>query len=223
MRWSTRASTCRSPAPYSSHVVDVSDRGSVAKLVAKLPSLDVLINNAGVAIPDPPSHHLMPLDELQHALLDSPMDTWEKTFNVNVAAVYFVTVSSLHLLAASPYGGRVINISSMGSIFSDPNIHQPAYQVSKSAVNHLTRLLASKFREHKVLVNAIAPGYFPSEMNDPSNPKSFVARAKEIVPVKRAGTAGDISGTAIWLASRAGSYVNGQVIHVDGGRQWAPI
>lgn len=104
---------------------------------------------------------------------------------------------------------------------SDPVIHQPAYQSSKAALNHLTRLLASKFRTTGVRVNAIAPGYFPSQMNDPSNPRSNLARAKELVPVQRGGEEEDVAGTAIWLASRAGSYVNGQVIVLGGGREWA--
>ena len=103
---------------------------------------------------------------------------------------------------------------------SDPRVHQPAYQASKAALNHLTRLLASKFRRHGVRVNAISPGYFPSAMNDPTNPKSMLARAKELVPLQRGGEEQDIAGTALWLASRAGSYVDGQVIVLSGGREW---
>lgn len=104
---------------------------------------------------------------------------------------------------------------------SDPAISQPAYQASKAALNHLTRLMASKFRNTGIRVNAISPGYFPSQMNDPSNPKSMVSKAKDLVPVKRAGMEEDIAGTAIWLASKAGSYVDGQVIVLGGGREWA--
>lgn len=104
---------------------------------------------------------------------------------------------------------------------SDPTTHQPAYQVSKAALNHLTRLLASKFRHLGVRVNGISPGYFPSQMNDPANPNSMLAKAKELVPLQRGGEEEDVAGTAIWLASRAGSYVNGEVIPLAGGRNWA--
>jgi NAD(P)-dependent dehydrogenase (short-subunit alcohol dehydrogenase family) len=127
----------------------------------------------------------------------------------------------MHLLTASPTHGRIINISSIGSTMSDPATHQPAYQASKAALNHLTRLLASKLRETGIRVNAISPGYFPSQMNDPTNPKSMLARAKELVPLKRGGEEEDAAGTAIWLASRAGSYVHGEVIPLAGGRNWA--
>lgn len=104
---------------------------------------------------------------------------------------------------------------------SDPAVNQPAYQASKAALNHLTRLQASKFCEHGIRVNAISPGYFPSEMNDPSDPKSMLARAHELVPLKRGGNKEDIAGAAIWLASQAGSYIDGQVIVLGGGREWA--
>lgn len=104
---------------------------------------------------------------------------------------------------------------------SDPTTHQPAYQASKAALDHLTRVLASKLRCTGVRVNAISPGYFPSQMNDPANPQSMLARAGELVPVQRGGEEEDVAGTAVWLASRAGSYVNGQVIPLGGGREWA--
>ncbi|WVF66518.1 hypothetical protein IAT40_001258 [Kwoniella sp. CBS 6097] len=203
------------------HSADISDRAAVTELVSNLNTLDVLINCAGIVLPDPPCTHLTPLPELQAALLGSPEDTWTKTFSVNVESVFFLSVSVLHLLARSANGGRIINVSSIGSTMSDPNTHQPAYQASKAAVNHLTRLLASKFRDHGIRVNAISPGYFPSQMQDASNPKSMLARAKELVPVKRGGEEEDAAGTAIYLASRAGSYVNGEIIVLSGGRQWA--
>ncbi|WWC57575.1 uncharacterized protein I303_100107 [Kwoniella dejecticola CBS 10117] len=203
------------------HVADISSREEVSRLISSFDKLDVLINCAGIVIPDTPSTHLTPLPELQQALLSSPASTWASTFSVNVESVYFLSVSLLHLLAAAPAGGRIINISSIGSTMSDPNTHQPAYQASKAAVNHLTRLLASKFREHGVRVNAFSPGYFPSQMQDPNNPKSMLARAKDLVPLKRGGEEEDAAGTAIWLASRAGSYVDGQVIPLSGGREWA--
>lgn len=211
---------------------DASDRNAVKQLVSTLTRLDVLINNAGVVYPDPSSTYLTPVAELQASLLGSAEDAWENTFRINVEAPFYLAASVLHLLAAAPDAGRIINISSIGSVLADPLTHQPAYQASKAAVNHLTRLLASKFRDTGIRVNAIcedascaslttAPGYFPSEMNNPNNPKGNVARAGELVPVKRAGQEEDVAGTAIWLSSKAGSYVNGQVIHLGGGREWA--
>ncbi|KAL7423624.1 hypothetical protein Q5752_001205 [Cryptotrichosporon argae] len=202
-------------------VADVSDREQVTRLVAGLPRLDVLINNAGTVIPDPPHTHLTPPPELQAALLASPASTWADTFRVNVEAPYFLSASAAHLLAAAPAGGRIINVSSIGATMCDPAVHQPAYQASKAALDHLTRLLASKLRALGIRVNAIAPGYFPSQMNDPANPKSMLAKATELVPLQRGGEEEDAAGTAIWLASRAGSYVHGEVIPLAGGRNWA--
>ena len=171
--------------------------------------------------PDGPSNDYTPIAELQATMAASDPAAWSSTFMTNVQAPYALTVGLLHLLAASPTNGRVINISSIGAIMTDPNVHQPAYQVSKAALDHLTRILASKFRQIGVRVNGIAPGYFPSAMNNPKNPKSMVSRSDELVPLKRAGREDDIAGTAIWLASPAGSYIDGQVIVVDGGRSWA--
>ncbi|WVQ84266.1 hypothetical protein IAT38_006418 [Cryptococcus sp. DSM 104549] len=208
-------------AKVETHPCDVSSRPSVTSLISTFTKLDVLINCAGIVLPDAPCTHLTPLPELQAALLSSAPETWSRTFATNVESLFFLSVSALHLLAAAPAGGRVINISSIGSTMSDPNTHQPAYQASKAAVNHLTRLLASKFRNHGIRVNAISPGYFPSQMNDPGNPKSMLARAGELVPLKRGGEEEDAAGTAIWLSSRAGSYVDGQVIVLGGGREWA--
>ena len=207
-------------AAESSVQADVSSREDVARLVSSLTRLDVLINCAGIALPDAPHTHLTPLPELQAALQATTLDSWVSQYSVNVAATYHLSVSLLHLLAAAEAGGRIINISSIGSTMSDPAICRLPYQTSKAAIDHLTRVLASKLRETGVRVNAIAPGYFPSEMNDASNPASMVARAHELVPLKRAGEEEDIAGTAIWLASRAGSYVTGEVIPLAGGRNW---
>ncbi|KAK4685957.1 hypothetical protein P7C73_g4175, partial [Tremellales sp. Uapishka_1] len=200
---------------------DISDRSSIIRIAGSLAAVDVLINCAGIVLPDTPCNQFTPLDELQSALLSSPPETWSKTFSTNVESAFFLSASLLHFLAAAPHGGRIINISSIGSTMSDPAISQPAYQASKAALNHLTRLQASKFQHLGIRVNAISPGYFPSQMNDPSNPKSMLARARELVPLQRGGEEEDAAGTAIWLASRAGSYVTGEVIPLAGGRNWA--
>ncbi|KAL1407308.1 hypothetical protein Q8F55_006729 [Vanrija albida] len=202
-------------------VLDVTDRGAVTAFIGTLPRLDVLINNAGICLPDARSAHTDSLPALQAALLSSPAENWAATFATNVEAPYFLSASALHLLAASPQGGRVINISSIGALNSDPRSHQPAYQASKAAVTHLTRLLASKFREVGVRVTAIVPGLFPSQMQDPNDGRSQLSKAREIVPLRRGGEEEDIAGTAIYLASRAGSYVDGDVIVLGGGRNWA--
>jgi NAD(P)-dependent dehydrogenase (short-subunit alcohol dehydrogenase family) len=140
---------------HDSIPADASDRDAVKAFVSSLTRLDVLINNAGVVFPDPPSTHLTPVAELQASLVASPEESWSKSFQVNVEAPFYLAASVLHLLAQAPDAGRIINISSIGSVMADPSTHQPAYQASKAAVNHLTRILASKFRDTGVRVNAI--------------------------------------------------------------------
>lgn len=113
-------------------MADISDRPSITSLVASLSKLDVLINCAGIVLPDTPCNQFTPLPELQAALLASPHETWSRTFSTNVESLFFLSASALHLLAAAPAGGRIINISSIGSTMSDPVISQPAYQASKA-------------------------------------------------------------------------------------------
>ncbi|KIY67759.1 hypothetical protein CYLTODRAFT_454195 [Cylindrobasidium torrendii FP15055 ss-10] len=84
-----------------------------------------------------------------------------------------------------------------------PKVHQPAYQASKAAVDHLTHILASKFREHGVRVNTIAPGYFELAMNNPKNPNSMISKAKVLVPLKHGGNGTDIGGTASAVACKS--------------------
>jgi NAD(P)-dependent dehydrogenase (short-subunit alcohol dehydrogenase family) len=168
--------------------------------------LHILVNNAGASWG-------APLEEF-------PLDAFDKLWNVNVKALFALTVRSLPLLRAAASvddPARVINIGSIDGL-GVPAIESYAYSTTKAGVHMLTRHLASKLAAESITVNAIAPGPFDSKMmafmlDDPRSRAAVVAG----VPLGRVGEPDDMAGTAIFLASRAGRYLTGAVIPVDGG------
>ena len=174
------------------------------ELAGREQALHILVNNAGAAWG-------APLEEYPEAGFDKVMDT-------NVKGVFFLTQYLLPLLerAARPEDpARVINVGSIDGI-KVPFIDNYAYSPSKAAVHHMTRVLAVKLGERGITVNAIAPGPFESQMT-----KWLLENHKQTIeascPLKRIGRPSDMAGVAIYLASRAGAYVNGVVIPIDGG------
>jgi NAD(P)-dependent dehydrogenase (short-subunit alcohol dehydrogenase family) len=174
------------------------------ELSSREAALHILVNNAGAAWG-------ATLEEYPEAGFDRVMDT-------NVKGLFFLTQYLLPLLERAARPGdpaRVINIGSIDGI-KVPFIENYAYGPSKAAVHHLTRVLAVKLGERGITVNAIAPGPFESQMT-----KWLLEHHKKNIeancPLQRIGEPADMAGTAIYLASRAGAYVNGVVIPVDGG------
>lgn len=173
--------------------------------------VDILVNNAGVSWG-------APLDEF-------PEVGWDKVMDTNVKGVFFLTQKLLPLLrraASAEDPARVINIGSIDGI-KTPAFETFSYGPSKAAVHHLTRVMAAHLVKQNILVNAIAPGPFPTYMlstgvggrGDVENTDwDAVGRAN---PRGRVGTPQDIAGIAIFLSSRAGAYTVGDVIVCDGG------
>lgn len=173
--------------------------------------LDVLVNNAGATWGEP-------LDVF-------PEKGWDKVMDTNVKGVFFLTQKLLPLLrkaATAEDPARVINVGSVDGI-KTPTFDNFPYGPSKAAVHHLTRVLAAHLVEENILVNAIAPGPFPTWMLSAGvgfggkvegQDWDAVGRGN---PRGRVGTAEDIAGVAIFLASRAGAYTVGDVITCDGG------
>jgi NAD(P)-dependent dehydrogenase (short-subunit alcohol dehydrogenase family) len=168
--------------------------------------VDVLVNNAGV---------------VWEASLDTyPEAGFDKVFSTNVKGVFFVTQALLELLRAaageeSP--ARVINIGSVDALrhLSD-DVY--AYGASKAAVHRLTRDLAGRLAAEAITVNAIAPGVFPTKLNQPLRESAeHSAALLADIPLGRFGRGSDLFGAAQFLASPAGSYVTGTVVVVDGG------
>jgi NAD(P)-dependent dehydrogenase (short-subunit alcohol dehydrogenase family) len=167
------------------------------------PALHVLVNNAGANWGAP--------------LADYPEAGWDKVMALNVKAVFNLTrflLPQLHAASRPGDPARVVNVGSIDGI-QVPALETYAYSASKAAVHHLTRVLAKKLAP-KITVNAIAPGPFESKMMAETLDR-FGDVIKSGCPMGRIGEPDDMAGAAIYLASRAGAYVTGAVLPVDGG------
>jgi len=178
-------------------------RALADELAAREPKLHVLVNNAGANWGAP--------------LADYPEAGWDKVMALNVKAVFDLTRMLIPQLEAASRPGdpaRVINVGSIDGL-QVPLLETYAYSTSKAAVHHLTRVLARKLAP-KITVNAVAPGPFESKMMAETLDK-FGEGIKASCPLKRIGEPDDMAGVAVYLASKAGAYVTGAVIPVDGG------
>ena len=197
----SRVGTCFAlPGDLASHA---GTRALADAFAAREPALHVLVNNAGANWGAP--------------LADYPEAGWDKVMALNVKAVFDLTRMLLPQLEAASKPGdpaRVINVGSIDGL-SVPLLDTYAYSASKAAVHHLTRVLARKLAP-QITVNAIAPGPFESKMMAETL-KNFGDAIKKSCPMGRIGEASDMAGIAIYLASKAGAYVTGAVIPVDGG------
>ena len=192
--------------PCVSLPADVSTQGGVQQLVAAYQqheqSLDILVNNAGAAWG-------APYEEF-------PESGWDKVVDLNLKAPFFLTQALTPLLkrAATDHLAKVIHIASIDGVSVNPQ-ETYSYAASKAGLIHLTRRMALKLAPERIVVSAIAPGAFASTMN-----KDARDRGDEIakrIPLGRIGTPEDMAGAAIFLASRAGDYVVGSTLIVDGG------
>jgi NAD(P)-dependent dehydrogenase (short-subunit alcohol dehydrogenase family) len=189
---------------------DISTQEGAQALAAatreRFPSLDVLVNNAGAVWG-------APLEEF-------PAAGWEKILATNVEGIFHLTVALLGELRAAADvedPARVINIGSIDGLRT-PSVENYSYSASKAAVHMLTRHLAKRLASEHITVNAIAPGPFESKMmawalDDPQLRSSI----EQEVPLGRIGRPDDVAGLTLFLASRAGAYMTGTVIPLDGG------
>ncbi|HEV8297174.1 MAG TPA: SDR family oxidoreductase, partial [Acidimicrobiales bacterium] len=147
-----------------------------------------------------------------------PDAAWDRALDLNVRGVFNLTRALAPALAAAARPddpARVINLGSVDGLHV-PMLETYAYAASKAAVHHLTRVLAKTLGPRGITVNAIAPGPFESKMMHATLERSGAAIAAR-APLGRIGTPDDMAGIAIYLASRAGAFVTGAVIPVDGG------
>ncbi|CAE6432215.1 unnamed protein product [Rhizoctonia solani] len=225
--------------------LDVTNKESIESAVKLISSendgkLDTLINNAGQAGPksmffsDPNAPERKDTETLGTALFkNESFEGWSDLFSANVSSIFFVSTALLGLLEKASkareaetggWSSSIINITSVSGQMKQAQNHF-AYNSSKAAGIHLTKMLSTELALHKIpiRVNTISPGPFPSEMTGAegstftANNVDLVAEGISKIPSARGGLDKDIAGAALYLASPASYYVNGQVISVDGG------
>jgi NAD(P)-dependent dehydrogenase (short-subunit alcohol dehydrogenase family) len=178
-------------------------RALAAQLTAREPALDILVNNAGAAWGED-------FDTF-------PESGWDKVVDLNMKTPFFLT-QALHAAlrqAAAARPAKVINVASIDGL-SINRLETYSYAASKAGLVHLTRRMALRLAQDNIVVSGIAPGAFPSEMNKVA--RDHGDEVAQQVPAGRVGALDDMAGAAIYLASRAGDYVLGETIVVDGGR-----
>lgn len=173
----------------------------VARVVAGLGRLDILVNNAGTNVRKP--------------AVEFTEKDWDGVVNVNLKSVFFCTIAAGRAMMKQG-GGKVISTASLTSTIGIANI--PAYAASKSGLMGMTRVLAVEWAKHNIQVNAIAPGYFKTDLTaplfeDPARRAWILGR----IPLGRSGLPEDLAGAVVFLASPASDYLTGQLINVDGG------
>jgi len=164
-------------------------------------SIDILVNNAGI--------------QRRQPLQDFQLETWRELMSVNVDSVFIVSQAVARRMIARR-SGKIINIASLQSEAARPGI--APYTASKGAIKNLTKGMCADWAQYGIQINAIGPGYFDTPMNralieDPV----FDAWLRKRTPAGRWGRVEELQGAAIFLASRASDFVNGQTIYVDGG------
>ena len=215
---SRKAETCRETAerlsafgtcialPVAGDIANDAGRAAiVSDFTAREEKLDILINNAGALWAAP--------------LAEYPESGWDKVFDLNVRGLFFLIrdlVPALEKAASAADPARIINIGSIDG-FHIPKHETYAYSASKAAAHQLSIHLADQLAKRHITVNVIAPGMFPSKMMAGTLERQGEEKVLEKVPMKRLTNGDDMAGTAIFLASRAASYITGAVVPVDGG------
>lgn len=192
---------------FDAHSVafDATDPASVAagvdKVEAEIGPIEILINNAGM-------QHRSPLE-------DFPADKWQQLLTTNISSVFYVGQAvARHMIARGH--GKIINIASVQSELARPGI--APYTATKGAVKNLTKGMSTDWAKHGLQVNAVAPGYFKTPLNQAlvDNPE-FSAWLEKRTPAARWGNVDELVGAAVFLSGKGSSFVNGHTLYVDGG------
>ena len=189
----------------STEVFDVTDgaavRAGIAAIEARHGRLDILVNNAGI--------------QRRNPLVDFRQEDWDAIIATNLTAPFVVSQAALPGMIARK-SGKIIHVASLMSELARPTV--VPYTAAKGGVRLLTRGMAVELAPHNIQVNAIAPGYFATEMNRPLlDNAEFNAWVCKRTPAGRWGEPAEIAGLAVFLASAAANYITGQLLVIDGG------
>jgi NAD(P)-dependent dehydrogenase (short-subunit alcohol dehydrogenase family) len=196
--------------PGSGHLAiscDMADDADIAALVRttidRHGRIDVLVNNAGTSDPQPAE--------------TEPLETFRRLIDVNLTAAFELTqLAARHMLARGE--GTVVNVASVLGTVASGQIPQASYTASKGGLVNLTRELAVQWARRGIRVNALCPGWFPTEMTDAMfEDEGGLRWIRRNTPMGRAGELHELDGALLFLASEASSYVTGAVLMVDGG------
>lgn len=188
-----------------SHVpIDLSSEASIAEAIGQaldLGAVDILVNNAGT--------------QIRHDATKFPLDDFDTVMNINARAVFQLCQGFAPGMIERGHG-KIINLASLLTFQGGYRV--PAYAASKGAVGQLTKALCNEWAPHGINVNAVAPGYFATDMNeallaDDTRREQISAR----IPAGRWGEAQDMAGAVVFLASDAAAYIHGTTLAVDGG------
>lgn len=187
------------------HVFDVNNveavHNAVEEIETDLGSIDCLVNNAGI-------HERMPLEEMT-------LSAWKNVMDTNLNAVFSISQRVANRMK-NRKKGKIINITSLNSVGARPTIAN--YCAAKGGLAMFTKSMATEYGKYHIQTNAIAPGYFITDLTKPlAEDSQFDQWVKQKVPLKRWGNPEELIGSAIFLASDASNYVNGHTIYVDGG------
>jgi gluconate 5-dehydrogenase len=176
--------------------------GAFAALDAQGVEVDILVNNAGIQFRKP--------------MVELALADWQRVIDVNLTSAFLVGREAARRMIARGRGGKVINIASLTSEGARATV--APYTAAKGGIKMLTRSMTAEWAIHGIQANAIGPGYMATDMNQAlmDNP-AFDAWVKDRTPAQRWGKPDELVGAAIFLASRASDFVNGQVVYVDGG------
>ena len=194
--------------PVACDVAKEEDIDTVLKIATdKFSRIDILVNNAGATWGAP--------------TLEFPIEKWDQLFNVNVRGVWMLS-QKIAAMMKQQGGGNIINISSIMAFRGSEEMMHPAvpYNSTKAAINALTMNLAVKLAPYNIRVNAIAPGYFRTDMmayiENPEFKQAYDVMIN-LIPMQRIGDIDDMKGVAVFLASDASAYMTGHVLANDGG------
>jgi len=199
-----RADGVRAEAIAADLALDADIADAVAQTEQRLGPIDVLVNNAGIALIGPSERY--------------SRDKWDQTIRLNLTAAWLLCQEVGKRMIARGAGGRIINVTSVISAAANPIYHGAGYSAAKAGLMNVTKQLAIEWAQHGITVNALAPGWFPTEMTEAGFAKEkFRGKTESLTPMARLGEPRELQSALLFLAAPSSSFVTGTTVFVDGG------